>query len=179
MPPVALSRGFEAQVSDRDLAWARSHTWTADVRIRPCGYEEVYATRWVTLPSGRRRKLYMHREIVRPPNGFLVDHLNGDTLDNRRSNLRLATYTQNRYNMNGFGSSSYMGVSRDGSRWRARITRTLDDGSREYLFSANFETEIEAARAYDEAARNLFGEFARLNFPEPEPEAPAEMQIPF
>lgn len=165
VPHIALSRDFHAQVSEQDLDWLRAYVWTADVRVRPDGSEEVYACRWVTLPNGRRRKLYMHREIVRLPNGFLVDHDNGDTLDNRRPNLRLATYTQNRYNMNGFGSSQYMGVSRDGKGWRARITRTREDGSREYLFSGNYRSEEEAARAYDEAALRLFGEFARLNFP--------------
>lgn len=179
MPLVALSRGFDAKVSEQDYEWARSLNWSADVRIRGDGSEEVYAARWVTLPDGRRRKLYMHREIVRPPNGLIVDHDNGDTLDNQRPNLRLSTYRQNRYNMDGSGSSRFMGVCRDGGRWRVRITRERDDGTREYLFSARFSCEIEAAHAYDEAALRLFGEFARLNFPQPEAEPIEEPPIPF
>lgn len=98
----------------------------------------------------------MHREIVDAPE---VDHRNGDRVDNRRANLRAATHLQNCQNARPKGQSRFKGVSRYRERWHARIKvpgRRIDLGS--------FHDEESAARAYDVAAREHFGEFARLNF---------------
>lgn len=103
---------------------------------------------------------------MRPVKGESVDHINGDGLDNRRSNLRVCSHAENRRNSKKVSgrrklASHYKGVSHPSkNRWTASITvmwKTLHIGS--------FKTEIEAARAYDEAARNHHGVFARLNFP--------------
>lgn len=113
--------------------------------------------------AGKRRRL--HRLILDVPEGLLTDHINGNPLDNRRANLRLATTAQNAWNMRKHrGESVYKGVSNSRSHkgpkhWRARIRHH----GREILLGY-FATEIEAARAYDEAARRLFGEFAFTNF---------------
>lgn len=106
----------------------------------------------------------MHRAILVAPSGAEVDHINGNGLDNRRSNLRLATVNMNRWNMNGRRSAStYKGVSLvpDGSgMWRARICFL---SKKQEL--GKYDNEADAARAYDRRARELHGEFARLNFP--------------
>lgn len=182
---IALSRDFHAQVSPEDLEPLSAFSWCADVRVLGPGVEQVYAVRY-TRSSGKTRKFYMHREIVQPPEGYLVDHMSGDTLDNRRCNLRIATSRQNRHNTEAGGwTSQYKGVSRMRAKWRARLfRRDRDSGLKEKLFDQVFEDEIEAAKAYDIACLEHLGEFARLNFPletyrsaEP-PLAPVEA-IPF
>jgi hypothetical protein len=107
----------------------------------------------------------MHRLILNPPAGFVTDHINGNRLDNRRINLRIATHRQNCQNQRPKGlHSQYIGVTkiRQGKweRWMAQIRH---DGIRIHL--GYFTDEIEAARAYDQAALAHHGEFASLNFP--------------
>jgi len=102
---------------------------------------------------------------MQPPPGMMIDHINGNGLDDRRANMRTCTNQQNMRNLRKrrSGSSIYKGVYYDKRRrtWYARICH---NGKNIHL--GTFATEIEAARAYDRAARRLFGEFARLNFPD-------------
>jgi len=123
----------------------------------------VYAVRFDNN-SDRGKTISLHREIMKAPAGLLVDHRNDDTLDNRRGNLRLATYSQNGCNSRidkSKASSQFRGVRfrKRAGRWVATI-RYL--GKKVWLGS--FKNEIEAAKAYDEAAKKYHGEFARLNF---------------
>jgi hypothetical protein len=102
---------------------------------------------------------------MNPPPGLLVDHRNCNSLDNRRANLRLATHQENMRNRRKRKntSSRFIGVTFDKQRgkWLARI---IYQGKR--IFLGRFDTEIEAARAYDAAVKKYHIEFARLNFPE-------------
>lgn len=98
-----------------------------------------------------------------PPAGLLVDHKNGDALDNRRDNLRLATYAQNAYNKKKTRtktSSRFIGVcfSKKTGKWTAYLRF---QGKRIWL--GQFDNEIDAAKAHDRAAIKYHGEFARLN----------------
>lgn len=106
----------------------------------------------------------MHREIAMPDPALQVDHVNGDTLDNRRENLRCATKDQNQQNRRktGRASSQWKGVWRhhQNETWCAEIKV-----NKEKIGLGSFKSEEAAARAYDAAARRWFGEFARLNFP--------------
>ncbi len=108
----------------------------------------------------------MHQELVKVPDGMVVDHINHDGMDNRRANLRPATYSQNLYhrkNRSGAKYSKYKGVSwkKHNRKWEARI-----GFEKKEIHLGYFRSEIDAARAYDRAAKKYHGEFASLNFPE-------------
>ena len=111
--------------------------------------------------------MLLHRLVMRAPDEVEVDHRLGDHLDNRRSMLRLANDSQQVHNRRKSAgrSSRFKGVSRCGSKsrpWRAVIGGF---GKIKQRVLGTFELEEDAARAYDVAARELFGEFACVNFP--------------
>lgn len=122
------------------------------------------------------RDIHLHREIIGAEPGELVDHRNGDGLDNRRHNLRVATSWQNSVNIARARDSraGFIGIAfhRASGLWRARAK---DRNGREVC--TYHRTEIEAARARDELAMRLHGEFACLNFPTWNLEAEAEREI--
>jgi hypothetical protein len=105
----------------------------------------------------------MHRVILGAKNGQFVDHLNRDTLDNRRQNIRLTTINHNNHNrVKGFrNKTGFRGVSfsEGNKRWRASIR---DNGRTRYL--GCFGSPEDAAKAYDEAALQIYGEHAVTNF---------------
>ena len=109
----------------------------------------------------------MHRQILHPPGHLVVDHINHNGLDNRKANLRHATRVQNNRNRliikRKGASSKYKGVSwrKRKKRWHARI-----HVNGRYKFLGYFKEEINAAKAYDKAAKKYHKEFASLNFPD-------------
>jgi hypothetical protein len=128
----------------------------------------IYAARLAAAPQKRMRIkiISLHREIMGHPEGLFVDHKNGDGLDNRRDNLRLATREQNMCNRRktkSKTSSRFTGVSFNKriGRWSAYVGHC-----RKNIFLGYFDDEITAARTHDAAAKKYHGEFARLNFPE-------------
>lgn len=106
----------------------------------------------------------LHHEILPPPDGMVIDHINRNGLDNREINLRVATHQQNSCNRTQprNNTSGFKGVFREKrtGKWRACIRV---NGRREYL--GTYETKEQAAHAYDAAARHHFGAFAWLNYP--------------
>ena len=129
---------------------------------------KFYATRFVKIGPGKTKTLRLHREIMQAPKDLLVDHRNCNTLDNRRENLRLATHSQNTCNSQIYkprGSSKFRGVQfrKQKGRWVGIIYH-----NKKLIWLGTFDNEIEAAKAYDDAAKKYHGEFARLNFPESE-----------
>lgn len=164
---VQLVRGsgatLFAAVDLEDLERVMAYTWHAAWNSNT----ESWHARTNTARDGTpRRTLRLHRFILDAPEGLHVDHRDHDTLNCRRSNLRLADYSENARNRRAFrGSASpYKGVTPDRGRWRAQI---VVDG--QHIHIGTCGSEEDAARLYDEAARHYFGEFACVNFPEVEP----------
>lgn len=157
---VPLTQGREAIIDAIDIPLVENNNWCALVDNRT-----AYAGS-TRIEDGRRKRILMHAIILPVGNGLLPDHIDGDGLNNRRSNLRPATYAQNQYNKRAAATSSsgYKGVrhaswARSKNRWRAQI---MKDGARIDL--GYHATAEDAARAYDDAAFRLFGTYARLNF---------------
>jgi hypothetical protein len=150
MAEITLSGGYVALVDDEDLPMLAAFRWRA---MKMHGQD-----RYVYVVSGAKKVVAMHRLITGAPKGLVVDHINGNRLDNRKENLRVCTHAQNL--MNRASKRKFKGVRlREGGRWQAAIRV---GGVRHCL--GGFETAEEAARAYDDAAVRLHGEFARLNF---------------
>lgn len=159
--------------------WCATFTYTftdgSTITIRPCrrnwhihGEDTPwrYAFIYCACPVGVRRKLTLHRLITGANGTLKVDHINGNTLDNRRCNLRLATNAENLRNMRVRGGTSrYKGVyHRPDGLWRSQIMHSY-----KRMNLGNYETEEAAAKVYDRMAIELFGPYARLNFPAPQP----------
>ena len=156
MKEIPLTRGKVALVDDEDFEQLFQFQWYADL-IRG----RWYVMRIAGL-RGRKRRIYMHRDILGIPLGVEVDHKDGNGLNNQRYNLRPATHAQNLQNRGkpSSNTSGYKGVSwfkRDG-KWRACIGV---DGRVIHL--GYYDTAEEAARAYNEAAPKYHGKFAKLN----------------
>jgi len=153
---IRLTEGKFTIVDPQDFYWLNNFDWCAKEY-----HGGFHAVRFNN--HGDTMILSMHRQIMNQPLGLLVDHRNRDGLDNRRDNLRLATRSQNNCNTTKRKntSSRFVGVSFDKrkQRWVAYINY---NGKR--IFLGYFDSEIEAAKAYDEAAKKYHAEFARLNF---------------
>lgn len=132
-------------------------------------FEELSQYKWYIMPTGyivrktQTRKgvnVYMHRQILNPPQDAVIDHKNGNRADNRRCNLRITTQAKNLQNAapRKNKTSRYKGVMWSEGQWRAKIQI---DGTQIEL--GYFATQHEAALAYNRAAKELFGEFARPN----------------
>lgn len=159
MKRIELTKGLFAIVDDDIHEYLENFKWHA-IKINR---ESFYATRWVTI-DGRQKYCRLHHAVIGfPLNGNRVDHINGDTLDNRRSNLRLSTPSQNSMNRSKApnNTSGYKGVHfhKGVNKWVAELTVKYKK-----FHLGVFDTKVDAARAYDLRAFKEFGEFAQFNF---------------
>ena len=144
----------EIIVDDDVFEWMVNHSWHINPRS---GY--------VTHGCCRgKEQLYLARHIMNPPAGMVVDHINRDKLDNRRENLRIVSHRQNLSNrVLKPGTSAYKGVQFDKTRNKWRMSIRTASGKRIF---ARYDTEIEAALAYNRLALIEYGEVALLNIVE-------------
>lgn len=160
MRTVDLTQGKVALVDDEDFALVAGVKWYANKNKRTW-----YARRFAYFGDGKQGRtiVKMHRLIIGAKPGDIVDHINGDGLDNRRSNLRICDSSQNACNRlrRPNVSGPYRGVWMAHGRWVARI-RVHGKA----IWLGAFDSALEAALTYDVTASSLHGEFARLNFSE-------------
>lgn len=138
------------------------------IKISPSDYDKLIGYKWCLNGMGRvvtgrgGKTIYMHRLIMNPSRNQWVDHIDGNPLNNHRFNLRLCTKHQNWYNrkLNRDNLSGYKGVyqNKKTGRYQAAITFRQIKKS-----LGTFASAEEAAKAYNNAARRYFGEFANLN----------------
>ena len=155
---IPLTQGLHAIVDAADYTWLSQWTWRA--LNQPHGFRAV---RDSPRAGGKRGLIWMHRVIMDVPDGVSIDHINHNPLDNRRSNLRICTIAENNRNSRSHkgSSSQYRGVHWDIPRgkWRVQI-----GSDKKVKHLGDYSCEIEAAKAYDAAARTYHGEFANPNF---------------
>ena len=151
MKIINLTKGYSTKVDDSDFEILNQYKWCASVGRN--GY--VYAISRIKHGG----KIIMHRLLLKPNCKEVVDHIDGDTLDNRRENLRIATRRQNKWNSKKiYASSGFRGVQQTNdhcNRWRARIK--IDN---KWINLGSFESAEEAAIAYQIANKKFFGEFS-------------------
>jgi hypothetical protein len=149
---IPLGDGLFATVDADDYVMVSKYKWYAKRHGAT-----IYAT---CLREGR--VVYMHRMIMGARRGTIVDHIDGNGLNNRRCNLRVCTHQQNRANRGSCGGSSrFVGVYWNGKRWQAGMRCRG-----KYYYLGVFDDQVEAAKARDRKAFELHGEYAYLNFPE-------------
>lgn len=165
---IPITKGQFAIVDDEDYEWLNQWRWHAS---KQKGIDKWRAARTV-FPNGKygvRVTILMHRQITGAQHGQLVDHWDGNPLNNQRSNLRLCNHQQNTTNRgkNSGNTSGYKGVyllnKGRPKPWHARVGSKKEHG---IVHGGYFATPEEAARKYDELAKQIYGEFAQLNFPE-------------
>lgn len=150
MKTIKLTNGAEVMVDDDDFDRLADFKW-------------IHAGRGYAIRSKMTNRVvtreYMHRVIAGASKGQTVDHVNGNTADNRKQNLRICSHGENLQNRK-VGKKHLKGIWKMpcGIRWRAMITA----GKRRHYLGV-FDSELDAAKAYNEAAVRLHGQFARLN----------------
>lgn len=142
---IPLSKGKFALVDPEDARRLGKHSWYYGFR--------GYAMRSKVMPNGNRKTVSMHREILAAKDHEEVDHINGDRLDNRRSNLRVLGRSANLHNRGAYGPSGLKGVSWDKrkKKWRAEIGK---NGKRAWL--GYHDTKEDAERIYRKASKRLY-----------------------
>jgi len=158
MKQIPLTQGQFAIVDDMDYEWLSKYKWYA---LWCKNTQSFYALRDSKQENGKHTLILMAREILGLKRGDKrqSDHKNHHTLDNQRHNLRVCTHQQNQHNQKPQKNrtSKYKGVSWDktGRKWR-----TVIQFNQQQVNVGTYKTEIDAAKAYEQKAKELFGEFA-------------------
>jgi HNH endonuclease len=163
MIEVPLTKAQIAMVDDQD-AWVLDFKWYA--------HKSTHDKTYYAVRHSSDKQISMAREIMGEPEGLVVDHINHDTLDNRRENLRVVTHADNMHNsgLNINNASGYRGVKKHQKYWRADLAHKsygthMTESKSLRKFLGLFDTAEDAARAYDAEKFRLTGSTLGLNFP--------------
>lgn len=157
MAELILSKGQKTIIDDKDFEWLNQNRWY----LGSGGYVTRVLSRKLH-PQGKQTRVFMHRVILNPPRGYFTDHINGDKLDNRKANLRVATARQNSYNRK-IGSNNKSGCKgvyyrpNYGKRKWAVYIKLPD----KLKFISGHEDKQEAIEAWQKATKEYYGEFAK------------------
>lgn len=157
MKEIPLDKGHILFIDNEDYEEVSKLIWKVAKRLHT-----FYAISDIRKKGHARKVILLHRLIMKAPKGTLIDHINGNGLDNRKSNLRYANKSKNAMNMSKHTphSSPYKGVSYDKDRKKFRCNIGIN--GKQY-FVGRFDNELEAAKAYNKKALTIYGEYARLN----------------
>lgn len=157
MKKIPLTQGQFALVDDADFKWLSQWKWFA----HKCR-NNWYARGYLYSRNGKKTSIHLHRLLMRPPLKMVVDHINGNGLDNRKLNLRICSQAQNIWNTGKrkTNTSGFKGVSYDKQRlkWRSRISRNKKE-----VWLGYFNSKKEAALVYNRFVKNNRDKFAFLN----------------
>lgn len=150
---ILLTKGKTVLIDIEDIEKVCQWNWSTQVH-KAKNKENFYARR-----NDKGKHIMLHRFLMNAPEGLEVDHKNGNGLDNRKSNLRLATKAQNNTNISRLKNNKFRGVYSTKKGYRVQICH-----QRKPIHLGYFNSEKEAATVYNNKAIELFGEFAVLNF---------------
>lgn len=153
---IYLNKGYYALVDDEDYKWLNKRKWQVFKPRHTVNHELYYVRRtwYFGRIDGKRREqnVLMHRLIMGAKEGEIVDHINNNSLDNRKENLRIVTHRQNQLNRVQKTSSKYPGVYFDKSKNRFRSAITIN---KKRISLGSFKKEIDAAWVYWEALSKI------------------------
>ena len=154
---IQLTQGKVAIVDDEEFDYLNQFKWNVNNFNG-----KFYAVRSFMITKGNQSIVLMHREIMNPKKGFVIDHVDGNTLNNLKNNLRICTHGENlmNQNINKNNKSGFKGVyfCKQNNKFRAEIKK-----DKIKYFLGTFINPIDAARAYNKAAIKYHGEFANIN----------------
>ncbi len=150
---IFIKPGIYSTIDKEDYPTVKGYYWL--LSIKKCGIW----VRAIVNEIDYRKTIFLHRIIMNPPENMEIDHKDHNGLNNKKDNLRLATRKDNAHNRRNFEHTSiYKGVFKYRNNWRASIRVNCHK-----IYLGDFFSEIEAAKAYNEAALKHFGEFALIN----------------
>lgn len=157
---IPLTQGKVALVDSEDYEELMKYKWRVEEKGK--NFNLFYASRVTSRKyTPKHKNIYMHRHLLNPPKGMEVDHIDGNGLNNTRSNLRVCTHSENNCNrqMSSTNTSGFKGVSwhKAAKKWRATINL-----SNKHIHIGTFSTPLEAYEAYCEACVKYHGEFSRI-----------------
>ena len=158
MPEISLTRGHSTLVDPEDMNWLSQWSWHAN----PGTVSNIFYARRTCRTDHQPKMVYMHRLICGVTGDLTIDHINYNTLDNRRANLRICSIGMNVANRRTVNRSGYRGVCYSTRRQKYEVSITVSRSRRTIGY---FADPVAAATAYDEAALKAFGDYAVLNFP--------------